>query len=183
MVEEQKMTIEQIAYLSMLALALLGYIAILCSIPHRRKKIFSQAGALCMSLRASSSKKWIGIAVLSFILIIAVPLRNYSWFVNIVLLATALVAAEIAAREAAARGKAGIYENMLISGTDSVLWSQVYSLPTLAYEKDEETTQVDFKTLRVILNSGKENTILFSSEEERNQAVDLILKLAPKLKP
>ena len=111
------------------------------------------------------------------------PLRNYSWFVNIILLATALVAAEIAAREAAGCGKAGIYENMLISGTDSVLWNDVYSLPTLAYENDEETTQVDFKTLRVILNNGKENLILFSSEEERKQAVDLILKLAPKLKP
>lgn len=177
------MTLEQIAYFSMLGISLIGYIAILISIPYRRKKIFSQAGSLFMSLKTASSKKWIGIAVLSFILILVVPLRNYSWFVNIILLATALVAAEIAAREAAGCGKAGIYENMLISGTDSVLWNDVYSLPTLAYENDEETTQVDFKTLRVILNNGKENLILFSSEEERNQAVDLILKLAPKLKP
>ena len=109
------MTLEQIAYFSMLGISLIGYIATLISIPYRRKKIFSQAGSLFMSLKTASSKKWIGIAVLSFILILVVPLRNYSWFVNIILLATALVAAEIAAREAAGCGKAGIYENMLIS--------------------------------------------------------------------
>ena len=101
------MTFEQIAYIFMLGASVLGYIGILASIPHRRKKIFAQAGALRMSLKVASSKKWVGIAVLSFILILVVPLRNYSWFVNIVLLATALVAAEIAAREASGCGKAG----------------------------------------------------------------------------
>ena len=177
------MTFEQIAYIFMLGASVLGYIGILASIPHRRKKIFAQAGALRMSLKVASSKKWVGIAVLSFILILVVPLRNYSWFVNIVLLATALVAAEIAAREASGCGKAGIYEHMLISGTAAVLWGDVLSLPTLAYENDPETTQVDFKTLRVLTNNGAEQLILFESEDERKRAVELILELAPRLKP
>ena len=177
------MTIIQIAYFSMLGIALLGYIGILCSIPHRRKKIFAQAGACVKPLKVASSKKWVAIAVAGFILILVVPLRNYSWFVNIVLLGAALFATEIAAREASGCGKAGIYENMLISGTNAVLWSDILSLPTLAYENDPETTQVDFKTLRVILNNGQENQILFASEEERKEAVELILKLAPNFKP
>ncbi|MBR0495051.1 MAG: hypothetical protein IJJ71_02610 [Treponema sp.] len=177
------MTIIQIAYFSMLGAALLGYAGILCSIPHRRKKIFAQAGSCLMPLKVASSKKWIAIAVAGFILILVVPLRNYSWFVNIILLGTALFAAELAAREAGGCGKAGIYENMLISGIEAILWSDIYSLPTLSYENDPETTQVDFKTLRIILKNNKETQVLFESEEVRKQAVELILKLAPNLRP
>lgn len=136
-----------------------------------------------MKLKVASSKKWLAIAVAAFILLLVVPLRNYSWFVNIVLLATALVATEIAAREASGCGKAGIYENMLISGTAALLWNDILSLPTLAYENDPETTQVDFKTLRIITNKGSEIQILFSSEEERKTAVETILKLVPRLNP
>lgn len=177
------MTAIQIAYFSMLGAALLGYIAILCSIPHRRKKIFAQAGMCVMPLKVASSKKWVAIAVAAFILMLVVPLRNYNWFVNIVLLGAALFATEIAAREAGGCGKAGIYENMLISGTEALLWSEILSLPTLAYENDPETTQVDFKTLRVINKKGTESQILFSTEEERAKAVEKILELAPQLKP
>ena len=177
------MTIEQILYFSMLGVALLGYIAILCTIPHRRKKIFSQAGACVMSLKVAPSKKWVAIAVLAFILIAIVPLRNFGWFINIVLLGAALFATELAAREAAGTGKAGIYENMLISGTNAVLWNEILSLPTLAYENDEETTQVDFKALRVLTKNGAEQIIYFENEEERAKAVETILKLAPELKP
>ena len=136
-----------------------------------------------MPLKVKRSKKWVAIAVAAFILILIVPLRNYGWFVNIVLLGVALVATEIAARDASGSGKAGIYENMLISGTNAILWAEILSLPTLAYENDPETTQVDFKTLRIILKNGSENQILFESEEERKEAVDLILKLVPSLRP
>ena len=48
---------------------------------------------------------------------------------------------------------------------------------------DPETTQVDFKTLRIITNKGSEIQILFSSEEERKTAVETILKLVPRLNP
>ena len=167
----------------MLSAALLAYIGILCTIPHRRKNISVRAGACLLPLKASASKKWIAIAVTGFILLLVVPLRNYGWFVNIVLLATALLATEIAAREAGGCGKAGIYQNMLISGTNAILWSDILSLPTLAYENDPETTQVDFKILRVILKDGRENQILFENEEERNKAVEEILRLEPRLKP
>ena len=177
------MTIEQIAYFSMLGLALLAYIGILISIPYRRKKIFIKAGACILPLKVASSKKWAAIAVFAFILILLVPLRNYGWLVNIVLLGTAIIATELSAREAAGCGKAGIYEKMLISGTNAILWDEIFSLPTLAYENDSETTQVDFKTLRIILKNDTEYQILFESEEERNRAVEEILKLAPNLKP
>lgn len=177
------MNITQILYFGMLGIALVAYTVILCTIPHRRKKIISQAGECVMKLNVPSSKKWVGIAVAAFILILVVPLRNFSWFVNIILLSTAVFASELSAREAAGCGKTGIYKNMLISGTSAILWKDILSLPTLAYENDSETTQVDFKTLRVISKNGTEQTIIFSSEEERKQAVQTILTLAPKLKP
>lgn len=175
------MRLELILYLGMLSLALLSYIGILCSIPYRRKKIFSHTGKLLLPLRTPSSKKWTAIAALAFILILVVPLRNFGWFVNIVLLGAALFAAELSAREASVCGKSGIYENMLASGANVVFWSDILSLPTLAYENDAETTQVDFKTLRVITKNGAELLILFDSEEERKNAVNLILKMEPRL--
>ncbi|MCR4823650.1 MAG: hypothetical protein K5873_12355 [Treponema sp.] len=176
------MTTIQIAYFSMLGAALLAYIGILASIPYRRKKIIKQAGNCLMPLKKASSKKWIAIAVMAFILILIVPLRNFGWMVNIVLLGAALFASELAAREAGGAGKAGIYEHMLISGTEALLWSDILSLPTLAYEDDPETTQVDFTTLRVITNKGSELVIMFDSEEERKAAVQLILKIEARLK-
>ena len=72
---------------------------------------------------------------------------------------------------------------MLVSGTAALFWKDVISLPTLAYENDPETTDVDFKTLRLILSNGNEQLVLFSSEEERKAAVELILEIAPHLKP
>jgi len=177
------MNVKAIVYFSMLAFALVAYIAILSSIPLRRKKILKSAGKCLMSLPELTSKKWLGIAIMAGILIVIVPLRNFGIFISGVLLGAGLLAAELAARQALGSGKAGIYENMLISETSAVLWSDILSLPTLAYENDPETSQVDRSSLRILTQKGEEKLILFSSEEERQKAVELILKLAPSLKP
>ena len=72
---------------------------------------------------------------------------------------------------------------MLISGTSALLWSDIISLPTLAYEDDPDTTQVDKRTLRIITDKSGEQLILFASEEERAAAVAKILALVPRLQP
>ena len=51
------MTVEQILYFGMLGAALLAFIGILCTIPHRRKKIAARAGNCLMPLKVKPSKK------------------------------------------------------------------------------------------------------------------------------
>ena len=177
------MTTEAIIYLAMLGVALATYAGILLSIPARRKRVLAAAGACVMPLRVASSKKWVAIAVVAALVLLVVPLRNFGWLVNVVLLATSLLAAEIAAREAAGCGKAGIYQHLLISGTSAIRYCDIAALPTLAYEDDPDTTQVDKSALRVLTEDGGEQLILFSSEEERAAAVAALLELEPRLKP
>lgn len=177
------MTTEAIIYFSMLGAAVAGYAAILLSIPFRRKRVLLRAGALRMKLDVASSKKWVAIAVVAAVLLLVVPLRNFGLLVSAIMLGCALLASEIAAREAAGCGHAGIYENMLVSGTSAILWSDVASLPTLAYEDDPDTTQVDKSTLRVLTEDGSVQLILFKSVEERMKAVAAILELQPHLRP
>ncbi|MCR5724129.1 MAG: hypothetical protein K6G80_03490 [Treponema sp.] len=177
------LTTEAIIYFSLLVVALLLYIAVLVSIPVRRRRTLAAAGACLMPLSAPSSKKWVAIAVVAGLVLLAVPLRNYGLVVSAVLLAAAVLGAEIAAREAAGSGRAGIYENMLILGTSAIRWSDIASLPTLSYEDDPDTTQVDKTTLRVLLEDGSEQLVLFSDEEERRRAVEKILERAPELRP
>lgn len=177
------MTTKAIIYLSMLAVAFIGYVAILASIPVRRKRTLAAAGERRMSLNVASSRKWVAIAIVAALVLFAVPLRNFGLMVSAIMLGGALLAAEIAARTAVGCGHAGIYERMLISGTSAVRWDDVVALPTLAYEDDPDTTQVDKRTLRVLIEDGTEQLIVFTSEEERAQAVAEILALVPRLKP
>ncbi len=177
------MTTEAIFYFSLLALALVAYVAVLVSIPIRRRRLLSTAGALLMPLSAKASKKWVVIAVVAFLILLVVPLRNFGLLLNAIILAAAVLGAEIAAREASGCGHAGIYENVLISGTSAIFWKDIAALPTLAYEDDPDTTQVDKTTLRVLLEDGSEQLVLFADEEERRAAVAKILECAPQLKP
>ena len=177
------MTATAIAYLALLALALVAYIALLLSIPLRRKRIIAVAGARLMPLSARSSRKWVLIAVVAGFILLLVPLRNFGLVVSAVMLGAALLGAEIAAREAAGCGRAGIYEHMLISGTSAVLWEDIAALPTLAYEDDPDTTQVDKTALRLLLENGSEQLVLFADESERTRAVEQILALVPRLRP
>lgn len=177
------MTTEAIIYFAMLGIALVAYIAVLVSVPVRRKRILAQAGACLLPLKVRSSKKWVLIAVVAFLIMALVPLRNFGLLLNAVILAAAVLGAEIAAREGAGCGHAGIYENMLISGTSAVRYTDIAALPTLAYEDDPDTTQVDKTALRVLLEDGSEQLVLFTDEAERAQAVALILECEPRLKP
>ena len=164
-------------------IAFFAYLVIMISIPFRTKKIRQQAGQLILPLKNSTSAKWIFIAVIAVALIWVIPFRDMGLFVNVILLFVALIAAEMAAREGANRGLAGVYKDAIVLGTQTVYIMNIESLPTLAYENDPESTG-DYKTsLSIIQRNGTETTLVFADESDRANAVKTVLDIAPRLKP
>ena len=104
-------------------------------------------------------------------------------FVNAILIGTALIATEIAAREGANRGMAGVYKDAIVLGTQIIYFVNIEALPTLAYENDPENTGNYKTTLSVVQRNGNETTLIFADEEDRKKAVETILDLVPRLRP
>ncbi len=162
---------------------LLCYAAILLSIPMRTKKLRQNAGRQYLALKQTSSAKWIAIVVFAAAIICVLPLRDMGLFVNAVLIGTALIATEIAAREGANRGMAGVYKDAIVLGAQTVYFVNIEALPTLAYENDPENTGNYKTTLSIVQRDGNEATLIFADEEDRANAVQTILDLVPRLRP
>lgn len=163
--------------------SLVAYAVIMISIPSRTRKLRQNAGQQFLPLQAASSAKWVLIAIFSAALIVIVPFRDMGLFVNVILLLTALIAAELAAREAANRGMSGVYKDAIVCGSQTIYFNNIASLPTLAYENDPDTTGNYKTSLNIILQNGNETTLVFADEKERTEAVKTILELVPRLKP
>lgn len=162
---------------------LICYAAILISIPLRTKKLRQNAGTQYLPLKQISSAKWIAIALFGAAIICVLPFRDMGLFVNAILIGTALIATEIAAREGANRGMAGVYKDAIVLGTQIIYFVNIEALPTLAYENDPENTGNYKTTLSVVQRNGNETTLIFADEEDREKAVETILDLVPRLRP
>jgi len=165
------------------AVAFVGYLVILGSIPLRTKKLQKNAGERCLVLKNTSSAKWILIALIAAVIIGILPFRDMGLFVDAVMLGVALIATEIAAREAANRGMAGVYTKAIVAGGQTVYFMNIESLPTLAYENDPDSDGNYKTSLNIIQRNGNETTLVFYDEEDRENAVQTILELVPRLKP
>ena len=162
--------------------ALLLYIAQLLTIPLRKKRISARAGNLVLPLANGSSAKVIGILFVCLLVILALPLRNFAPWISVVLLICALFGENFAIKELSGIGKAGIYENGIISGTGIVFFDEVFSFPTFSYENDADTVMVDRQTLQVMKKDNSKISIVFESKEKREEAVKTILELHPEFK-
>lgn len=164
-------------------IASLALIAIMATIPHKRKQILQKAGNLICPLQNGVSYKVVALFILSILILIVIPMRNFALYIQVVFAAVAVFAGRMAAQEAIGLGKAGVYENLIISGTYVVPFDEILSLPTLAYEDDPETHGVDKTTLEIIREKDASSVLLiFESEEKRQEAVQAILKIRPELK-
>lgn len=165
------------------SLSCLINIGILISIPFRTKKLLSDAGTCVMLLKKRSSIRWIFIAILSFCLIAVILFRNLGTFMNIIVCLCAIIAMHIGCKEGVSFKHDGIYENMIISGTFVIPYDEIMSLPTLSYEDNPDTTEVDKTTLQVVRKTGVQTLLIFSDETERSEAVKKIIEAEPRLKP
>lgn len=157
------------------------FAAIIVMIPFRIKKIKSECGELKMALKSDFPLRSFLIFAVCAALIGLVPLRNFALYLCLVFDLTALIASWMASKDVANSGINGIYENMIISDTTAIKYSDILSLPTVAWEKQEETAQVDFRLLEVIPEKGGKITLVFPDEKVRNQALSVILEQCPRL--
>lgn len=166
-----------------IGIAAVVMITMIATIPLRRKKILENAGKLLLPLQNGVPIKVIGLFVLSFLILAVIPLRNFALYIQVIFALVAIFAARFSAQEAAGIGKAGIYENIIISGTYVIEFDDILSLPTVAYEDDPETFGVDKTTLEIIRKKDASTVLLiFENEEKRKEALQTILKIRPELK-
>lgn len=158
------------------------FAGLLLTVSGRIKKIKAESGALLMQLKSDSPVKSIVILVLAAVLIGVVLLRKFPLHISIVFDAAALLATYVSVKDISTCKNNGVFENMIICDTTAIKYDDILSLPTVAYEKDAETTQVDFRLLEVLPKKGAKIQLIFPSEEIRNQALEIILKQCPRLK-
>lgn len=158
------------------------FLGMLFYIPFRIKSLKKQSGKLLMPLKAETPFRSIAIILVSAVLLVIVPLRNFAPYIAAIFDAVALLATYLSCMQIANCKINGIYEKMIIVDTNAILFENIYSLPTVAYEKDEDTTQVDFRLLEVMPKKGGKIQLIFPDEQIRNQALDIILQQCPRLK-
>ncbi len=169
------------AVLILAAIAGIVFIALIACIPLKIKRIKAECGALKMKLKSDFPMRSILIFVVSGALIGIVPLRDFPAYISVIFLLTALIGASIAAKEVANSGMNGVFENMIISDTTAIKYDDILSLPTVSYERQEDTSQVDFRLLEVLPKKGAKITLVFPDETVRNKALDIILEQCPRL--
>ncbi|WP_191013413.1 hypothetical protein [Treponema zioleckii] len=173
---------KQVIYI-LAGIAALIYAALLISLPIRRKKTLSAAGNLLVPLQNGLTYRVVGIFIVSALIIAFVPTRKFAFYIAVILFAVAIIATNMSVQEAVGLGKAGIYENIIISGTAIVKMQDIYALPTLEYEDDPDTVAVDKRIIEIIRQNGAKVILAFPTVEERHEAVKAILKQRPELKP
>lgn len=162
--------------------AYVAFAGLLISIPFRIKKLKKECGELKMKLRSEFPLRSILAFVICALLIGVIPLRSFELYVSAIFAATSVLATYIASCQVVNSGMNGVFENMIISDTTAVKYDEIMSLPTLAYENDEDTVNVDFRLIEVLKKNGAKVTFAFPDEAKRNQALQIILEQAPQLK-
>jgi hypothetical protein len=139
-------------------------------------------------LPLSRKKSMLFIAVLCFapLMIVFQWFRDFQPYIHIILSLTAVLAIEIVIREQVYDARSGVYENALIVDGRLLLKDDIMALPTLEYENDPEsfdeseddspslTDPAYKKALKIVTNKSGVIFVGFESEEERNQAVEII---------
>lgn len=165
----------------MAALAGVVYLFLILQIPLRIKKLKKESGALLMEFSRPENFRTVLILLFCALLIFVVPMRDFAIYMSAIFLGVALIGCYMACKEISNSKLTGIYENIIISSSNSIKYEEIEALPTLAYENDPETTQVDFTVLEVLLKNGSKHQIIFNNESEREQAVKVITECCPRL--
>ena len=162
--------------------AYIVFAALIISIPFRIKKLKAECGELKMKLRSEFPLRSFLIFLICSLLIGVIPLRSFELYISVIFVLTALLATYIASNQVVNSGMNGVFENMIISDTTALKYDDILSLPTLSYENQEETSQVDFRLIEVLKKDGSKVTFAFPDEATRTQALNIILEQAPQLK-
>ena len=102
-------------------LSYLCLIALFVSRPFRKRRLLKRAGNCLLPLaRKNTLVPYAGIFIVSACMLAILRLRSFDFVIALVLRITAVLAAELAVRDAVCKDAAGVYENMLIAGGKTI---------------------------------------------------------------
>ena len=163
-----------------LRIASLAAIAMLAAtIPMRKKKLDAKLGKCLIPLTQKKSTLFVAVLVLAPLIIVFQWFRVFQFYIQVILCLSAVLAVELAVRDKVLGSKCGVYENALIVDGRLLMKEDITALPTLEYEKESESFNSengDFyrKALQIVTEKSGVIFVGFSSEEERNSAVEII---------
>ncbi len=158
------MDILTIVRLSSYAIALLIFI----SFPIRFSLFSKIVGTRLTVLASTKANLYIVVIALSIIMLIVLYFRDFSLVVSVVLHGTALLAIEMGVREFLNRIKSGVYEYALVCDGRIIRKDEIFTLPTLEYEKEADNT------LDIVTEKRGTIKVFFSSVQERMDALTII---------
>lgn len=104
-------------------------IALFVSRPLRKRRLLKRAGNCLLPLtRKKTLVLYAGIFIVSACMLAVLRLRSFDFIIALVLRITAVLAAELAVRDAVCKDAAGVYENMLIAGGKTIPKTDIVQL-------------------------------------------------------
>ena len=165
-----------------LQIASLAAIAVLATtIPLRKKNIDKKLGTCLLPLSKKKTVLFLAVLILAPLIIVFQWFRTFAFYAQLILCLSAVLAVELAIRDKVLGSKCGVYENAIIVDGRLLMKEDIRALPTLDYEKDSESfngENGDFyrKALKIVTEKSGVIFVGFASEDERNDAVEIIKK-------
>jgi len=159
--------------------SLAAIVMVAATIPVRKKKLDAKLGKCLIPLSRKKSTLFLAILVLAPLIIVFQWFRVFAFYIQVILCLSAVLAVELAVRDKVLGSKCGVYENAIIVDGRLLMKEDIRALPTLEYEKESEAfngENGDFyrKALQIVTEKSGVIFVGFSSEEERNSAVEII---------
>lgn len=168
-------------YISLaLKIASLAAIVLLAAtMPLRSKKLNARLGKCLLPLAKKRSIFFIVILVLAPLIIAFQWFRVFAFYIQVILCLSAVLAVELAVRDKVLGSRCGVYENAIIADGRLLMKSDIRAFPTLEYEDESEAFNGENgdlyrKALQIVTEKNGVIFVGFSSEEERNSAVEIM---------
>lgn len=165
-----------IRYIIRLA-ALAASIYLLATMNFRRKKIQESLGSCLLELTRKTTPVFWAAVVLIPLFIAALWLRTFDLYVEVILCATAVLAAVIVTRERNYGMLSGIWDNALIVDGRLLKKENIASFPTFDYEEDEDAEPQDEiyrRALKIVTEDIGVVYVGFADEDEKNAACKIL---------
>lgn len=160
------------------------YAAVIFSFPLRRRRMVRLCGRCLLAFAGIPVRVQYVVLCLAVLLIVLPGFRDFGLFVNCVLYLCAIVGAEVIVRDTLLRRMAGIYEHALIVDGRYLPFDDIRSLPELAYKNDDaEEDELYARVLKIVSEKSGVIYVGFADRAQKKQAVELLLKLLPRLAP
>lgn len=143
----------------------------------RRKKLEASLGTCLLELTRKTARVfWIAVVLIP-LFIAALWLRTFDMYVEVILCATAVLAAVIVTRERNYGMLSGVWDNALIVDGRLLKKENIASFPTFGYEVDEDQEPQDEiyrRALKVVTEDSGIIYVGFADEEEKNAACEIL---------